>query len=314
MSDTTGLVFDPVFMEHDAGWGHPERPQRLEAIAARLDESGLRDDLVSIDTPPVDLRWLAEVHHPEYPALVERVCASGASMLPPGDTNICADSYPLSLRAAGGMLAACDAVMEGTIRNAFCAVRPPGHHATGGGGMGFCVFNNIAVTARYLQQHHGLGKIAILDWDVHHGNGTQDIFYEDPTVLFASTHLWPFYPGSGQRNETGRGAGDGFTVNRPMSAGDGDDEILGAFDEDFREALADFAPDFVLLSAGYDAHREDLLGQMAVTDEGFVRLAQIVKEFAETHCDGRLVATLEGGYTIDALARNVHDTIEVFRG
>jgi len=314
MSDTTGLVSDPVFLEHDAGWGHPERPQRLEAIVARLEESGLRDDLVPIDTPPVDLRWLAEVHHHQYPELVQKVCASGASMLPTGDTNVCPDSYDIALRAAGGMLAACDAVMEGRIRNAFCAVRPPGHHATTGGGMGFCVFNNIAVAARYLQLHHGLGKIAILDWDVHHGNGTQDIFYEDPTVLFASTHLWPFYPGSGQRNETGRGEGDGFTVNRPMDYGDGDTQILQAFDHDFREEIEAFDPDFVLLSAGYDAHHEDLLGQMSVTDEGFVALATIVRELADTHCEGRLVATLEGGYTIEQQARNVHDTIEVFQG
>ncbi len=308
----TGLVYDPVFLDHDAGWGHPERAQRLTAIHLRLEQSGLLDELTRIDAPKVDLRWLAEVHDEAYPALVEKVCASGASMLPTGDTNVCPDSYRIARQAAGGMLAACDAVMEGTVRNALCAVRPPGHHATFRGGMGFCVFNNVAVAARYLQRHHGLEKIAVLDWDVHHGNGTQDIFYEDPSVLFMSTHLWPFYPGSGQATETGAGDGIGTTVNVPMDFGDGDRAILHAFDQVFRDQIDEFEPDFVLLSAGYDAHRQDLLGQMTVSDEGFQRLSAIGREFADTHCEGRLVATLEGGYTVEALARNVWDTLDIF--
>ena len=314
MPGATGLVYDPVFLDHDAGWGHPERRQRLEAIVHRLDQSGLRDALTTIESPPVESRWLEEVHHPQYPDLVRAVCEAGNSMLPTGDTNVCSDSHDIARKAAGGTLAACDAIMDGTVRNAFCAVRPPGHHATHRGGMGFCVFNNVAVAARYLQRHHGLERIAILDWDVHHGNGTQDIFYEDPTVLFASTHLWPFYPGTGQAGETGAGEGVGATLNVPMSFGDGDDEILDAFDRVFREAVTDFDPDFVLVSAGYDAHGEDLLGQMTVTDEGFQRLAAIVKELAEECCDGRLLATLEGGYTVETLARNVWDTISIFHG
>ena len=308
----TGLVYDPAFLDHDAGWGHPERQQRLTAIHHRLEQSGLLGDLARVDAPKVDPRWLVEVHDEHYPALVERVCDSGASMLPTGDTNVCPDSNRIALQAVGGTLAACDAVMDGRIRNAFCAVRPPGHHATVRGGMGFCVFNNVAVAARYLQRHHGLGKIAILDWDVHHGNGTQDIFYEDPSVLFMSTHLWPFYPGTGQATETGAGDGIGATVNVPMDYGDGDREILDAFDRVFRRSIDAFEPDFVLLSAGYDAHREDLLGQMSVSDEGFVRLAEIVRGFADEHCDGHLLATLEGGYTVETLARNVWDTIDVF--
>jgi acetoin utilization deacetylase AcuC-like enzyme len=309
---STGLVYDPAFLDHDAGWGHPERRQRLTAIHHRLEQSGLLGDLARVDAPKVDPRWLAEVLDERYPALVERICDSGASMLPTGDTNVCPDSNRIALQAVGGTLAACDAVLDGRIRNAFCAVRPPGHHATVRGGMGFCVFNNVAVAARYLQRHHGLGKIAILDWDVHHGNGTQDIFYEDPSVLFMSTHLWPFYPGTGQATETGAGDGIGATVNVPMDYGDGDKQILDAFDRVFRKELDAFEPDFVLLSAGYDAHREDLLGQMSVSDEGFVRLAEIVRGFADDHCDGRLLATLEGGYTVETLARNVWDTIDVF--
>jgi len=313
MSTPTGLVYDPVFLDHDAGWGHPERRQRLEEIVARLEQSGLRDELVDIGVRNADHRWLEEVHHSQYPELVRQVCERGMSMLPTGDTNVCPDSYDIALKAAGGTLAACDAILDGTVANAFCAVRPPGHHATHGGGMGFCVFNNVAVAARYLQRHHGLERIAILDWDVHHGNGTQDIFYEDPTVLFCSTHLWPFYPGTGQSTEEGAGDGIGTTVNIPMSFGDGDHDILDAFDRVFREAVVDFDPDFVLVSAGYDAHREDLLGQMTVTDTGFQRLAAIVKELAEECCEGRLLATLEGGYTVGTLARNVWDTIDVFR-
>jgi len=311
----TGFAYDPVFLQHFAGHGHPECKERLEAIVELLETTKLMDQLVALPAPELEPRWLEEVHRAGYPGLVRDICAgtTGVVELPTGDAPVCPVTYEVALRAAGACVAACDAILAGDVRNAFCAVRPPGHHARHYGGMGFCVFNNVAVAARYLQKHHGLEKIAILDWDVHHGNGTQDAFYEDPTVLFCSTHLWPFYPGTGQGGETGRGQGEGFTINVPMSHGDGDDEILTAFDETFRAAVDDFEPDFVLLSAGYDAHHEDLLGGMTVTDEGFQRLATIVREFADTHCDGRLLATLEGGYTVETLARNVGDTLNVFR-
>ncbi len=312
MSNSTGFVFDPSFLDHDAGWGHPERKERLTAILEHLDDAGFRSSLVDIPSPPAEERWLTEVHHPQYPELVQSVCESGASMLPTGDTNVCGDSDIIARKAAGGVLAACDAIMEGRVRNAFCAVRPPGHHATHRGGMGFCVYNNVAVAARYLQRRHGLENIAILDWDVHHGNGTQDIFYEDPTVLFMSTHLWPFYPGGGLDTEKGAGDGIGFTINIPTAAGDGDDDILAAFDV-FRRETEAFAPDFILVSAGYDSHEDDLLGSMRVTDEGFAQLAGVVRSLADDLCDGRLLATLEGGYTLDAVGRNVTNTISVFK-
>lgn len=310
----TGLLYDPVFLQHDPGAYHPERPERLTAILRRLEQSGLLANLVRVAPRPVELSWLETVHTQPYPELVRTTCEAGLPVLPTGDTNVCRASYNVARVAAGGALAACDAVMQGQVRNAFCAVRPPGHHAGISGGMGFCVFNNVAVAARYLQRQHGLQRIAILDWDVHHGNGTQEIFYEDPTVLFQSTHLWPFYPGTGLAGDTGAGEGEGFTINIPLDFDDGDSAIVQAFDEVFRPATVAFKPEFVLVSAGYDAHRDDSLGQMAVTDQGFKRLTEIVKELADQCCDGRLLLVLEGGYTHETLARNVCDSLVVMAG
>ncbi|MBI5531998.1 MAG: histone deacetylase [Deltaproteobacteria bacterium] len=313
MAPATCLVHDPCFLEHDPGPTHPECPERLQAIAHELERSGLAKAVLSIPIAPVELRWLAEVHDSAYPALVASTCKSGIPILPTGDTNVCPASYEIALAAAGGVLGACDAIMAQQARNGFCAIRPPGHHARISGGMGFCVFNNIAVAARYLQRQHGLARIAILDWDVHHGNGTQEIFYADPSVLFASSHLWPFYPGTGLADETGTGAGLGTTLNFPLDAGDGDDMILEAFDT-FCEATIAFKPDFVLVSAGYDAHAQDKLGMLSVSDEGFRKLTRMVKDVADSVCAGRLLLVLEGGYTPEVLAGNVRDSIAVMMG
>jgi acetoin utilization deacetylase AcuC-like enzyme len=213
--------------------------------------------------------------------------------------------------AAGGMLTAIDAVMEQNITNAFCAVRPPGHHALEDKAMGFCIFNNIAIGARYIQKKHQLSKILIVDWDVHHGNGTQAEFYDDPNVLYFSVHQYPFYPGTGSLAEKGSGNGVNSIINVPLPAGSGDDDYVGAFEETLAPAALTFSPDFVLISAGFDAHKDDLLGAMKVTQQGFTKLTQIVKSIAEKCCSGRLVSILEGGYGFEGLAASVEAHIRV---
>jgi acetoin utilization deacetylase AcuC-like enzyme len=213
--------------------------------------------------------------------------------------------------AAGGVLTAIDAVMEHRVTNAFCAVRPPGHHALKNKAMGFCIFNNVAIGTKYIQEKYNLPKVLIVDWDVHHGNGTQAAFYDDPNVLYFSTHQYPFYPGSGSQAEQGTGKGLHTIINVPMPAGSGDDQYLKAFEEKLVPAASSFSPDFVLVSAGFDAHEGDLLGGMRVTDQGFAKLTQITKSIAEKCCAGRLVSVLEGGYRLDDLAASVEAHIGV---
>jgi len=213
--------------------------------------------------------------------------------------------------ATGGVLTAVDAIIAGTIKNGFCAVRPPGHHALADAAMGFCIFNNIAIAAKYIQKKHELAKVLIVDWDVHHGNGTQAAFYNDPTVLYFSVHQYPFYPGSGAASEKGTGKGLGFTINVPLAQGSGDRDYIRIFKETLQPAAIDFDPDFVLISAGFDAHQEDLLGSMKVTTEGFATLSGIVKDIAEQCCGERLVSLLEGGYHLEGLAASVEAHIKV---
>jgi acetoin utilization deacetylase AcuC-like enzyme len=219
-----------------------------------------------------------------------------------------------ALMAVSGLLTAIDEVMAGRLRNGFCAVRPPGHHAESTRAMGFCIFNNIAIGARYLQLHHQCKRVFIIDWDVHHGNGTQNSFYADPSVFYFSTHQYPFYPGTGSAKERGVDDGEGFTVNCPLSAGAGDQEILRLFNKELSVAVSAFQPDFILISAGFDAHRDDPLASLQVTDDGFSEMTHIVKGLAETYCGGRVVSCLEGGYDLAALARSVGRHLEVLAG
>jgi acetoin utilization deacetylase AcuC-like enzyme len=245
---------------------------------------------------------LLRVHSEAYIERARRDCLDGGGELSTGDTAVCEASYDAALRAAGGVLAGVDAVMAGTCRNAFCAVRPPGHHATPDRGMGFCIFNNVAIAARYLQRRHGLKRILIADWDVHHGNGTQETFYRDPTVFFFSTHQWPLYPGTGAASERGVGDGMGYTMNVPVAAGSGRQEIVGAFRERLVPAMTRFRPEFVLVSAGFDSRMGDPLGGLLLTDDDFAELTEILMEIAGVFAQGRLVAVLEGGYSLDGLA------------
>jgi acetoin utilization deacetylase AcuC-like enzyme len=235
-------------------------------------------------------------------------------MLSTGDTNLSAESYDVALRAVGGLLNAVDALVEGRLTRAFAAVRPPGHHARPAQGMGFCLFNSIAVAARHAQSRHGLGKVAILDWDVHHGNGTQDIFYEDPSVFFFSCHQSPWYPFTGSADETGSGKGRGTTLNVPLRAGSGMEQVGDAFEGRVLPALDAFQPELVLISAGFDSREGDPLGQLRLRDDDFRALTRQVREIAERHANGRVLSVLEGGYDLDGLAKAVTAHVEALNG
>jgi len=313
----TGFVYHPDYLEHDMGLGHPESPQRLRAILARLETTGLLSNLVRIDPQSAQADaitdWITKIHSNAY---VKRLRLSapheGRVSLDP-DTTMSPGSLGAAYRAVGGVLAAADAIMEGRVHNAFCAVRPPGHHAENDHAMGFCLFNNVAVAARYLQKRHGLERIAIVDWDVHHGNGTQHAFYDDPSVFFFSTHQYPYYPGTGKAQERGAGKGEGFTLNIPLSAGTGDAEYLDVFNRVLRPALQAYRPDAVIISAGFDAHRDDPLAGMNLSTPGYVALSRVVKEIAGECSQGRVLSCLEGGYNLEALAASVEAHLRVLQ-
>ena len=299
----TGLASDPRVLKHDIGSAHPEQPGRYTAIMNGLAASGLLHGLEQVPVRPATDDELALVHRRDYIALVEREVAAGREQLSTGDTPLARHSAEAARMAAGCALSAVDAVFTGSVQNAFCVVRPPGHHANRTRGMGFCFFNNVAVAARYAQQKFDVERVLIADWDVHHGNGTQDIFYQDGSVLFFSTHQSPWYPGTGSVSETGEGKGAGKTINCPLPAGSGSAKILGAFREQLLPAADLFRPDLILLSAGFDSRVGDPLGQFLLTDDDFRDLTSMMMELAWTHASGRLVSVLEGGYSLDGLAQ-----------
>jgi len=298
----TALFADPRCRGHLAGVHHPERPERFDAVMEGLRKAKLLERL-----DPLAARTAAEAelllcHTSDYLETAKHDIVAGYHHLTTGDTDITPNSWDLALLATGGVLNAVDAVVTGRARNAFCAVRPPGHHATPTRGMGFCIVNHIAIGARYAQRRHGLERVLIVDWDVHHGNGTQDIFYTDPSVFFFSTHQWPLYPGTGRADETGAGAGKGCTMNFPFPAGSGRKEILGAIEKSLIPAADHFRPDLVMISAGFDSRIGDLLGGFTLTDDDFADLTRAVMAMAEKHAGGRVVSVLEGGYTLSGLA------------
>ena len=297
-----GLVLDPRFEEHDTGPGHPERPERLSAVRRAFEDSRLSDRCTRIELASATDEMLTRVHDPDHVRRVEAACRGGELLLDSMDTTICAASAAIARQAAGSLVALCDAVMRGEVRRGFAALRPPGHHAERDMAMGFCLFNNVAVAASHLIAEHGCSRVLIVDWDVHHGNGTQHIFEEDPAVFFFSLHQSPLYPGTGARSETGRGEGEGATLNCPLAAGAGNLEFLGALRDELVPAAEKFRPDFVLISAGFDAHRADPLGGLAVSTEAFGEATRIVRDLADRLSGGRLVSTLEGGYDLAALA------------
>jgi acetoin utilization deacetylase AcuC-like enzyme len=310
----TALVVSEAYLQHLTGGGHPEQPARVTAILDRLREEGLFERTLQIAPRLATDADLLRCHSKTYLRIVAEDVADGERRLSTGDTPLSARSLEVARLAAGGLLAAVDAVLAGQVRNACALVRPPGHHATPTHGMGFCIFNSIAIAARYAQAQHGVRRVLIADWDVHHGNGTQEIFYEDGTVLFFDTHQHPLYPGTGAAAETGRGAGLGLNINCPFPAGAGRKEIVGAFRERLIRAAEAFKPELVLVSAGFDSRIDDPLGGFRLTDEDFAELTGIMKEIAAAHCGGRLISTLEGGYNLSGLAAAAASHVRALMG
>ncbi len=301
----SGLVTSPLFLRHDTGPGHPERAARLVAIDRRLHESGLARELEVLEALPCDPELLALAHERRHVGALARAIAEGARVLDEGDTRVSADSFRAASAAAGGAIRAVEKVLAGEWSNAFVAARPPGHHAERAEAMGFCLFNNVAIAARYAQRFEGLERVAILDFDVHHGNGTQHIFEADPSVFYASIHQYPLYPGTGAATERGRGPGEGTTRNCPQAPGAGDAEWLAALEGVILPEFEQFRPQLLLLSAGFDAHERDPLAQTKLTTDAYRRITQLCAQFAREHCQGRVVSLLEGGYDLDALAESV---------
>lgn len=299
---TTALLADALYKRHFPGPGEPERPARFDAALGALDAAGLTARMERIPPRAASEDELAACHTREYIRIVQHDTARGYEVLSTGDTPLSAASLEVALNAAGGVLNAVDGVATGRARNAFCIVRPPGHHATRERGMGFCIFNNVALAARYAQRRHGIGRVLIADWDVHHGNGTQNIFYEDGSVFFFSTHQDPWYPGTGRPEETGEGDGLGATLNCPFPAGSGRAEIVGAFENLLVPAAREFQPDLVLISAGFDSRLGDPLGRFTLTDTDFADLTTLMLGIAGRYAGGRLISVLEGGYNLDGLA------------
>jgi acetoin utilization deacetylase AcuC-like enzyme len=304
----TLLVIDRSYMDHFAGPVHPERPARI-ATMIQMSAELKRGDLKICAPREATLEELRLCHSEDYLLSIKRSAMRERTDFDP-DTHACAQTWTTARRAAGGVLTAVEAVLDGEARNAFAIIRPPGHHARPDRAMGFCFLNNVAIAANWLIKVQGKRRVLILDWDVHHGNGTQEIFYDSPEVLYMSIHQYPFYPGTGWFDEIGRGSGSGFTVNASMPANCGDSEYLRVFDRLFLPIARQFKPEFVLISAGFDAHFRDPLGGMRITENGFLAMTRRLQLLADECCEGKIVAALEGGYDLLALAESSRTVIE----
>jgi acetoin utilization deacetylase AcuC-like enzyme len=303
-----GYVLDPRYLEHIAGYQHVESPARLESIQAMLQETGLEKRLIQVMPRPASEAELTLVHTPQHVETIAQTAGREFTSLDP-DTLASAASYEVARLAAGGCLALVEAALEGAVAGGFAFVRPPGHHATPRRAMGFCLFNNIAVAAAHAVLNRKLSRVLIVDWDLHHGNGTQEVFYQKGEVLFFSTHQYPYYPGTGSLKECGAGPGEGFTVNVPIAGGFGDADYVAVFQRVLEPIADEFRPELVLVSAGFDAYEADPLGAMKLTPEGFAALARIVLSVARRHAQGRCVFVLEGGYHLKGLALGAHHVL-----
>jgi acetoin utilization deacetylase AcuC-like enzyme len=312
MSRRTGIVQDTRYMDHGAGFDHPESPARLAAIYEMLARPEMAEKFIRIPVRPAAIDELALVHRRPYIDLVADTAGKSFTPLDP-DTATSAESFTAALLAAGGLLNAIDSVVSGGVDNAFALVRPPGHHAEDRGAMGFCLFNNVAIGAMHAITKHHLGRVLIVDWDVHHGNGTQHSFYEDPRVLYFSTHQYPYYPGTGDLKENGRGAGLGYTINVPLRPGAGNALYLDIFRKLLLPVAMQFQPELILVSAGFDIYEHDPLGGMDVTTEGFACLTRVLMNIADACCGGRLVMTLEGGYHIRGQSAAIQKVLQEMR-
>lgn len=309
----TGIVRDDRFMHHFMGSYHPESPERLSAIYAMLDEQDMAGKFALVPTHRAEREELLWIHSPEYIDSLAATEGDESTYLDP-DTQTSAGSYEAALLAAGGLCQAIEMVIRGELQNAFALVRPPGHHAERDRAMGFCLFNNVAIGARFAQEKLNLKRILIVDWDLHHGNGTQHTFEDDPTILYFSTHQFPYYPGTGNFDEVGFDQGRGYTINVPMRAGSGDQEFAGVFESILKPVALEFKPELVLVSAGFDCHSDDPLGGMRISNKGFGVLTRQVMEVARQCCQGRLVLTLEGGYHIQRQKEAVKVVLQEMSG
>jgi acetoin utilization deacetylase AcuC-like enzyme len=309
----TGYVYAQRYLLHDPGSWHPERPDRLKAIHTALETGDLLELVVRLRPDYAPLKWVERLHDPDYIRRFKEACEKGKHIFEVQDCGISRDSYQAALLAVGGVMLAVDAVMDQQVENAFCAVRPPGHHAERDRAMGFCFFNNVAIGAIYAVEHYGLERVAIVDWDVHHGNGTQHMFEEDPRVFYVSFHESPeyCYPGTGYRREEGKGAGKGYTLNLPFPPRSGDEEYLEAMENEVLPRLRRFAPQFVFISAGYDAHAQDPLAHMHLSRLAFRQMTRSLVDLALETAAGRLITVLEGGYNLEVLEECVEDHIRI---
>jgi acetoin utilization deacetylase AcuC-like enzyme len=306
----TALVHHPIYAKHDTGPGHPEAPARYQAVMDELrEDDAFWKGLVEITPEKVSKGLVQAAHTPHHFREVEDAFVNGYTHLD-ADTVISINSFEASLYAAGGAIAGVDAVMQGQAENAFVVVRPPGHHATKERAMGFCLFNNVAIAARHAQNHYkDVDRVAIVDWDVHHGNGTQGIFYDDPSVFFFSTHQYPWYPGTGSRGESGHGRGLGTTLNVPVRSETPAAEHKRVFEAALEDIASKFKPDLIFISAGFDAHLTDPLGQLRLQDDDYAAMTRTVMQWADDVCGGRIVSCLEGGYNLDTLGQTVKNHV-----
>lgn len=312
----TGFLYDERFLLHRTGPHHPEIPARLDAVFKGASENGLFGRLIRLHAMAAEPRWIEAVHPREYIRRFEEACLMGLSEFDHPDNQICEDTFQTALLAAGGTVEAVRQVMEGHLDNAFCAVRPPGHHAEREKAMGFCMLNNVAIAATYLREAWGVERIGIVDFDVHHGNGTQHIFEKDPSVFFYSIHEHPTfsYPGTGREFERGSGPGYGFTLNSPILPGLGDEDYKEAFERDLIPAFDRFKPQFMLVSAGFDAHQDDDMSDILVSTQGFSWMMRKLMELAHRHAGGRLVSVLEGGYSLERLPELSSEHLKILLG
>jgi acetoin utilization deacetylase AcuC-like enzyme len=310
----TGFLYDERFLDHNAGAGHPERRERLSSTMAHLQAQTWFGQLRRLAPRVAEETWVESVHSHDLIVRARNACEQELPFLDVMDVGISRESFDTALLAVGGAQILADEVIAGEVDNAFALCRPPGHHAEHDQALGFCLFNNVAIAARYLQKEHGLDKILILDWDVHHGNGSQHSFEDDPSVLYVSTHQYPFYPGTGAYSETGTGRGEGATLNCPMPAGAGDEQYTQVFVEKILPKIDTFAPEFVIISAGFDGHVDDPLANICLSTEFYGWMSARLMEVADKHCKGRLISLLEGGYNINKLPLCVDEHLQVLSG
>jgi len=309
----TGYLHDTRYMLHDTGPYHPEMAERLKMIYDGINAAGLLGQLTVLPAVRADLEWIESVHTKAYIRRFEEVCLSGNSTFDFPDNQMCVDTYETAFLAVGGVLDVARRIMEGELDNAFCAVRPPGHHAEASQAMGFCYFNNVAITARYLQKAHGVKRVGIVDFDVHHGNGTQHIFEDDPSVYYYSIHQHPSFafPGTGREFEAGSGGGEGFTLNSPVLPGQGDAEYKELVTSSLLPAFDRFKPEVIIVSCGFDAHEDDDMSDINLSTEGYAWIMRTIMQLADQHAAGRVISVLEGGYCLDRLGELAADHVRI---